>query len=62
MECVILNVGLLAYYLILFIERAVIAGNEVVSNSYNILTFVNCLIFMQLFMLMPVQLLILSAQ
>lgn len=62
MEYVILKVGLLTYHLIWFIERTVIAGNEVLSNSYNILTFGNCLIFMQLFMLMLVQLLILSAQ
>lgn len=62
MEYVILNVGLLTYCLIRLIERTVIAGNEVVSNSYNILTFANYLIFIQLFLLMPVQLLILSTQ
>lgn len=54
MEYVILNVGLLVYYLILFIEWVVIVGNEVVLNSYNILIFGNCLIFMYLFMLMLV--------
>lgn len=54
MEYVILEVGLMTYHLIRLIERTVIAGNEVVSNSYNILTFGNYLIFTQLFMLMPV--------